>query len=91
VKELEAEYEETFKDPAKLKEFMNTPPPSEFMISAGQWWLFQRDIVRNSVAQIYNYTIGLGGILGAPIDIVWTAMPVNGPSVTKLLFEVHGH
>ena len=43
------------------------------------------------MAFTYNYTLGLGGILGAPIDYKYTATPVNGPTITKLLYEVHGH
>lgn len=73
------EYEETFKDPKKMKEFLNQAPPSEFMSSLVQYWMYSRDLVRNSVAFSYNYTLGLGGIIGSPIDYKWTAIPVNGP------------
>ena len=74
-----------------MNEFLNTAPPSEFVTNLGIYYLFSRDVVRNSFAQFYNYTIGLGGILGAPIDVKWSPIPVNGPEVTKLLYEVHGH
>jgi hypothetical protein len=90
VKELTDEYAETFKDPAKLKEFMNAPPPSEFATNCGILYLTSRDYVRNSVALVYKVCT-LWGILGAPIDYKWTSTPVNGPAVTKLLYEVHGH
>lgn len=53
--------------------------------------MYSRDLIRNTVAFSYNYTLGLGGILGAPIDYKSTPMPVNGPNVTKLLYKVHGH
>jgi len=86
VKQLTDEYEETFKDPVKMKEFMEQAPPSEFATSCGLYYLLSRDIVRNAFAQTYNYTIGLGGILGAPIDVKWTPSSVNGPAVTKLLY-----
>lgn len=80
-----------FDDPKKMQEFLNAPPPSEFVTSLGVWYLNSRDLVRNTVALTYNYTLGLGGILGAPIDYKYTPSPVNGPSITKLLYEVHGH
>jgi hypothetical protein len=73
------EYEEIFKDPKKVQEFMNAPPPSEMMSSFVNYWLVSRDVVRNSVAFTYNWTLGLGGVLGAPINYQWSALPVNGP------------
>ena len=79
VDELTAELEEQYKDPVKMQEWLNAPPPSEFLTSAGIYYLQSRDYVRNSFAFMYNYTIGIGGILGAPISYKWTAMPVNGP------------
>ena len=86
-----AEYEENFKDPVKMKEFLNEAPPSELAASLGQFWMYSRDLVRNLVALTYNYTLGLGGIIGSPIDYKWSEIPVNGPQVTKLLYDVHGH
>ena len=74
-----------------MQEFLNAPPPSEFVTNLGLWYLSGRDFLRNLIAFIYNYTLGLGGILGAPIEYKHTLCPVNGPSITKLLYEVHGH
>jgi hypothetical protein len=79
VAELTAEFEEQYKDPVKMKEWLNAPPPSEFLTSAGIYYLHSRDYVRNSMAFLYNWTVGIGGIIGAPINYKWSAMPVNGP------------
>jgi|TARA_B110000285_G_C14974059_1_gene538042 hypothetical protein len=57
-----------FKDPKKVQEFMNSPPPSSLLVSLGLAYLSSRDLIRNTVAFSYNYTLGLGGILGAPIE-----------------------
>ena len=70
---------------------MNAPPPSPALVSLGLGYLSFRDLIRNTVAFSYNCTLGLGGILGAPIEYEYSAKPVNGPSITKLLFEAHGH
>ena len=70
---------------------MNAPPPSQLLVQLGLGYLTFRDLVRNTVAFSYNWTLGLGGVLGAPIDYQFSAKPVNGPSTTKLLFEAHGH
>ena len=51
-----------------MKEFLNKPPPSEMMYSLGIYWLSSRDFIRNSFVFSYNNTIGLEGILGAPIN-----------------------
>jgi hypothetical protein len=80
-----------FKDPKKVKDFMNAPPPSSVLVSLGLAYMTSRDLIRNTVAFSYNYTLGLGGILGAPIEYKYSAKPVNGPSITKLLYEAHGH
>lgn len=70
---------------------MNAPPPSALMTQLGVWYFQSRDLIRNSVAFSYNWTLGLGGIIGAPIEYKYTPSPVNGPNVTKLLYDVHGH
>lgn len=53
--------------------------------------MLMRDYVRNFYALVYNCTWGMGGFIGAPIEYKWTTLPPNGPAITQLLFEVHGH
>lgn len=74
-----------------MKEFLNAPPPNATLAQLGVWYLKSRDLIRNSVAFSYNWTLGLGGILGTPIEYKNTPSPVNGPNITKLLYDVHGH
>eukprot|EP00947_MAST-08B_sp_MAST-8B-sp1_P003688 g3688.t1 len=88
---LVAEMEAEFSDPGKLREFMNRPPPSPTAVYLGLCYLSLRDYVRNAAAWTYNHTVGLGGVVGAPIAYEWSAVPPNGPAITRLLYDIHGH
>jgi hypothetical protein len=88
VAELMDEMKAEFEDPAKLTAMLNTPPPSETAVRVGIFLLGVKDCVRNGWAALYNYTVGL---VAKPMAYHWTTTPPNGPALTRVLYDVHGH
>ena len=78
-----------FEDPVKLAKMLNTPPPSEAQVRVGLLILGARDYARNAAAACYNYSFGWFG--AAAKEYRWTTTPPNGPALTRVLYQVHGH
>ena len=88
VDELLDEMKAEFEDPTKLAAMLNTPPPSETSMRVALVLLSLSDYARNGWAACYNWTVGL---VGAPKPYHWTTTPPNGPALTRVLYDVHGH
>ena len=69
---------------------MNAKPPSESAVRLGLLLLRARDCVRNVWVACHNWTVGVLPSV-APWPYCWTTTPPNGPALTRVLYEVHGH
>lgn len=59
--------------------------PSERAVRAYGWLLAGRDAIRNTIAGLYNYTLGW---IGTPIPLAYSPQPVNVHQVVDELFKV---
>eukprot|EP00928_Gymnodinium_smaydae_P030375 TRINITY_DN22618_c0_g1_i1.p1 TRINITY_DN22618_c0_g1~~TRINITY_DN22618_c0_g1_i1.p1 ORF type:complete len:555 (-),score=73.48 TRINITY_DN22618_c0_g1_i1:88-1752(-) len=87
--ELEAELRKHFEDPEELRKLLSRPAPAEWHIKCYQKLLRSRDLLQNARRCIYNLGVWT---LGRPtVPYVWSTLPLNGPAITRLLFDVHAH
>lgn len=85
VAQLEARFKDDMQDPEKLKKLLSATPTSEAAVAAGIMMMQVADALKNVARWARNL------VSSKKEAYQWSEYPLNGPRITKLLFDIHGH
>ena len=86
VEELKAKFKKKMEEDKNLVK--SPKPPSPLLLKLYTYSIVGGDYIRNSVALVYNYTLGF---IAPAIKYSWREAPIDSLYLHQKLFHAHGH